>query len=289
MKSQRPYPFIYTQILPHFFAVILMCLIINGKALGQNTFEKELQRKTDSLLAPVSASETREQLYPNNVLQNLISPSGWGGFGTYVFGGVGGDYPEPYRKKADLITFGGFCIGDPQKAVNVAVSVNMVDVSRFRDFSGNFVVSRQIFTGSSIAVGGLQIFASEQQSDAPGRTFYFAFSHAIQSWESRTPGSSKLTYTIGIGNGRFYVKSPTDVDAGRGKHGTAIFGSISYELMKNINFNTEWSGMNLGFSLGIKPFENPLAFGIGLTNVTRYSSDKINSSFVISYPLSVRR
>jgi len=188
-----------------------------------------------------------------------------------------------------LISFGGFCVGDPQKAVNVAFSINLADVHKFRDFSGNFEVSRQIFTGSSISVGGLQLFANSQQSDSPGATFYFAFSHAVQSLPSATDGSSKLTYTIGIGNGRFYDKSPLDINADKGAHGTAIFGSISYELIKRVNFNTEWSGTNLGCSLGIKPFESPLAIGVGVTNLTRYSSNKPNSSFMISYPLSVER
>lgn len=271
-----------------FFAMILY-LVYSGSVSAQSSFENELQKKTDSLLAPLKASETRDELLPNAVLQNLISPSGWGGFGSYIFGGVGGDYAQPYGKKADLISFVGFCVGDPQKAVNVAFGINATDVSRADNFSGNLVVSRQIFTGSSISAGALQLFASKTLSDAPGSTFYFAFSHAVQSLPSATEGSSKLTYSIGIGSGRFYTKSPYDIEAGRGKHGTAIFGSISYELIKKVNFNMEWSGMNLGCSFGIKPFESPLAIGVGITNLTRYSSDKPNSSFVISYPLSIKR
>jgi hypothetical protein len=258
-------------------------------AFAQSSFEDALQKKTDSLLARAKAKDTRDELLPNDVLQNLISPSGWGGYGSYIFGGIGGDAPQPYGIKPDLIAYGGFCTGDPRKAVNVAVSMNVTNVHEVSNLSGNVQVSRQIFTGSSISAGGLQLFASKQQSDAPGSTFYVAFSHAVQWLPSRTPGSSKLTYTIGIGNGRFYDKSPWDVRAGRGEHGTAIFGSISYEILKKVNFNTEWSGMNLGCSLGVKPFASPLAIGFGVTNLTRYSSDKPNTSFIISYPLSVAR
>jgi len=267
-----------------------MGLIYSGSVCAQNSFDDALKKKTDSLLAPGKAKDYREELLPNDVLQNLISPSGWGGFGTYIFGGIGGDAPQPYATRADLVAFGGFCTGDPRKVVNVALSVNITDVHRVDDFSGNIEISRQIFAGSSISAGGLQLFANRTQSDAPGSTFYFAFSHAVQTLPSRrTPGSSKLTYTIGIGDGRFYDKSPQDIKAGRGAHGTAVFASISYELLKRVNLNTEWSGTNLGCSLGIKPFKSPLAIGIGLTNITRYSSDKINSSFTISYPLSVAR
>jgi len=269
--------------------VMILYCGCQGSAFAQSSFEDALQKSTDSLLAPVKAKGTSDRLLPNPVLQNLVSPSGWGGFGTYVFGGIGGDYPQPYVNRPDLIAFGGVCTGNPQKAVNVAFSINLTDVHRLSDFSGNFVVSRQLFTGSSISAGALQLLASPQYSDAPGSTFYVAFSHAVQWLPSATEGCSKLTYTIGIGNGRFYDKSPDDIKAGKGTHGTAIFGSISYELIKNINFNTEWSGMNLGCSLGIKPFESPLAVGIGITNLTRYSSNKPNSLFSISYPLSVAR
>ncbi|MDR3695418.1 hypothetical protein [Mucilaginibacter sp.] len=269
--------------------MLTLYLVYSGAAFAQTTFEGALQKKTDSLLAPVKATGNRDELLPNGVLQNLISPSGWGGFGTYIFGGLGGDYPQPYRNTPDLIAFGGFCAGDPQKTVNIALSMNITSVHDVRDLSGNFEVSRQIFTGSSISAGGLQLFASKHESDSPGSTFYFAFSHALQWLPSAANGGSKLTYTIGIGNGRFYTKSPLDITNGRGAHGTAIFGSISYELIKNVNFNTEWSGINLGCSLGIKPFNSPLAIGIGITDLTRYSSDKINSTFVICYPLSVAR
>ncbi|SDE67802.1 hypothetical protein SAMN05216464_108182 [Mucilaginibacter pineti] len=268
-----------------FFTIILY----SDCAFAQTSFENELQKRTDSLLAPLKARDARDELLPNSVLQNLTTPSGWGGYGSYIFGGIGGDYAQPYAKKADLISFGGFCVGDPQKAVNVAVSINVTDVSKVSDFSGNLVISRQIFTGSSISAGTLQLFASPHKSDAPGSTFYFAFSHAIQLLPSKTEGSSKLSYTIGIGTGRFYNKSPDDIKTGKGTHGTAVFGSASYELLKKVNFNIEWSGMNLGCSFGIKPFDSPLAIGVGITNLTRYSSDKPNSAFVISYPLSIKR
>jgi len=269
--------------------MLVLVFTMATHAVAQNSFENELKRKMDSLLAPVNLKDTRAELLPNDVLQNLISPSGWGGFGTYAFGGIGGITPQSYSRKTDLIAFAGFCAGDPQKAVNVAVGFNMANVSSVKNFSGNLVISRQLFTGSSVSVGALQLFANKRVSDAPGSTFYIAFSLALQWLPSETDGSSKLTYTVGIGNGRFYEKSIDDMKAGRGTHGTAIFGSISYELFKNVNFISEWSGTNLGFSLGIKPLDNTLAVGIGATDLTRYSSDKAAFVFVLSYPLSVKR
>lgn len=268
---------------------VALCFFCPEYAKCQNAFEIDLYKKIDSIIS-IGAIGAQQELYPNDAVQSVMTPAGWGGNGTYVFGGIGGAYPEVYKSnKADLIASIGACTGNPEKAVNVAAGLNMTDVHRFRDFSANFIVSRKLFKGSSISFGGLQLFANKKQSDAPGATFYLAFSHAVQTIRSKTRGCSKLSYTIGIGTGRFLRKSPKDIQAGKGKYGTAVFGALSYEIFQHVNLNAEWSGMNLGFSLGVRPFKNPLFFGVGVTNLTRYSADKPNMVFTIGYPLSLNR
>jgi len=223
-------------------------------------------------------------------MQSVMTPSGFGGYGAYLFGGIGGVYPAVYTTKADLIGSIGFCVGNSDKAINFASSINIGKVHNLSDLTANFIISRRVFTGSSISLGGLQLLASSILSDAPGETFYFAFSHSIQSIPSRTPGYSALTYTIGIGNGRFWQKSPDDIAAGRGKYGTGVFGNISYEIMRRVNLNAEWTGMNLGISAGIRPFaDSPFSIGVGAADLTRYSSDKPSMIFSMGYPLSLTR
>lgn len=274
-------------------AVIGICL--SSQAFGQTPFEKELNQKMDAFLAPmpnatIQVQQASAELYPSDAPGGILIPSGFGGYGAYVFGGIGATYPEAYRNnKADLITSLGFCVGNPLKAINFAASLNMTDVHRFRDFSGNFIISRKLFTGTSISAGALQMFANARQSDAPGSTYYVAVSHAVQTIESLTPGCSRLTYTIGIGSGRFYEKSPNDIQAGRGKHGTAVFGSISYELIQHVNVNAEWSGMNLGVSAGIRPFKLPVSLAVGVANLTRYTNNQANMVFSVGMPLSLSR
>jgi len=262
--------------------------LFSGKAFCQSDFERSLAQKVDSLLAPVKIDKRNTQLVPNDASQTVTIPSGWGGYGTYVFGGIGGVYPQVYHTNADLITYAGFCTGNPIKAVNVAVGINLTDVHNLRDFSGNFNISRVVSAGSSISVGGLQLFAP-RESDAQGGTFYFVFSHAVQTLPSATKGSSKLTYTIGIGSGRFYLKSPDDIAAGRGRNGTSVFGGISYEIMKHVNLIGEWDGENFGVMTGIRPFKNPLSIDFGVANITRFSGNRPDALFAIGYPLSVSR
>lgn len=271
------------------FILFLLCSILSDRAFCQDDLEKAIARKLDSMAKPIKTSDRYTALTPNDALQSVTVPSGFGGYGSYIFGGIGGAYPQVYQTNTDLIVSGGACVGDPFKAVNVAAGINMTDVHRFRNFSGNIIVSRAIFSGSSISVGGLQLFSDRHLTDAPGYTFYFAFSHAVQSLLSAVDGASKLTYTIGAGNGRFYLKSYKDIKAGKGKHGTAVFGSVSYEVMPHANVNAEWSGMNLALTMGLRPFKNPLSIGLGVTNLTRYSSDKPSMAFTFGYPLSLSR
>ncbi|QEC75857.1 hypothetical protein [Mucilaginibacter ginsenosidivorax] len=283
-------PFLYC-------AVIALCLLAQS-AFSQNSFERELKQQIDSFLAvKPNVDVTQEipqvgqrELYPSDAPSALLTPTGFGGYGMYIFGGLGGAYPEVYKNnKADLIASVGACVGDPIEAVNFAASLNMTDVHKFRDFSGNFILSRKLFTGTSIAAGALQMFANNNQSDAPGSTFFMAISHAVQTLPSLTPGSSRLSYTIGLGSGRFYEKSPKDIAAGKGKHGTAVFGSVSFEVIRHLTLNTEWTGMNLGLSVGIRPFKSPISLGIGVANLTKYSSDRANMVFSIGLPLSLTR
>ena len=268
---------------------LVLFLIFGGKAFCQSDFERAMQEKTDSLLSTAKDKNPEHNLVPDDALQTITIPSGWGGYGDYLFGGIGGIYPQVYHTSADLIASGGACFGNPFKAVNVAISINMTDVHRFTDFSGNFMVSRVVAVGSSISAGGLQLLAAKGRSDAPGETFYFAFSHAVQSLPSLTPGASRLTYTIGIGDGRFYLKSPDDIKAGRGQNGTGVFGSVAYEVIHHVNLIAEWSGTNLGVSAGFRPFKQPLSLGLGAVDLTRFSGDKPGMIFSIGYPLSLDR
>jgi hypothetical protein len=270
-----------------FFAAILM--LCSNISFGQNAFEYVLAKKLDSL-AKAKAIYASNELLPNDAMKSVMTPTGFGGFGTYVFGGIGGVYPAVYTNKGDLVSSVGFCVGNSERLFNFAASTNITKVTSLSDISVNLILSRKLFTGTSMSVGGLQLFAHSVQSDAPGGTYYAAISHALQGVRSKSPGYSALSFTIGFGNGRFIQKSPYDVAAGRGSRGTGVFGNISYELFKRVNVIAEWTGLNLGFSTGIRPFKaSPFSIGIGVSDLTRYSSDKPSMMFSMGYPLSLSR
>jgi len=260
--------------------------------LAQNVFEMGLRMKMDSLIAEKGLGPVDKQvLMPNNAVQSIMTPSGWGGGNSaYIFGVLGGVFPAMYKepKTGDLISAFGISGGNPRKYVNASFSVNITRVTEIRDWSVNLILSRQIFKGSSISVGGLQLLASAAVSDAPDGTYYIAYSHAAQSVRSRTAGYSGLSYTIGYGVGRFLYKSPLDIANGKGKYGTGFFANVSYEVLKQVNFNAEWSGMNLGFSSGIRPLKgSALTFGFGVYNLTNYSGDRVQYIGSLGLPFAL--
>ncbi len=260
--------------------------------IAQNIFESGLRLKMDSLIAEKGPVNLGSQiLLPNNSVQSIMTPSGWGGGNsTYIFGVIGGVFPAMYTdpNKGDLIAAVGISGGNPKKYVNASVSLNITRVSELRDLSVNIILSRQIFKGSSISAGGLQLLASAAVSDAPDGTYYIAYSHAAQSIRSKSPGYSGLGYTIGYGIGRFLYKSPQDIIHGKGKYGTGFFANVSYEVFRQINLNVEWSGMNLGFSSGVRPLKgSALTIGFGVYNLTKYSGDRIQYIGSLGLPIAL--
>ena len=259
---------------------------------AQNIFESGLRLKMDSLIAEKGPTNFQDQvLLPNNSIQSLMTPSGWGGGNsTYIFGVIGGVFPAMYVNPnvGDLVAAVGISGGNPKKYVNVSASMNISRVDEFKDFSFNLILSRQIFKGSSISVGALSLFADAKIADAPDASYYVAFSHSVQSVRSRTPGYSGLGYTLGYGVGRFLYKSPFDIANGKGSRGTGFFANVSYEILRQINLNAEWSGMNLGFSSGVRPLRgSALTFGFGVYNLTKYSGDRIQYIGSLGLPISL--
>lgn len=270
-----------------FVAVLAMYIFFPKYAHCQNAFERAIEKKMDSLAA-APAIFKKAELPPNDAVQSVMTPTGFGGYGAYVFGGLGATYPQVYTHIADGIGSAGFCLGDPSRLINFAAAVNVGKLRDFNDFSYNFILSRKLGAGTSLSAGALQLFANAGVSDSPIATFYFAVSHSVQSLPSAYGPWSRLTYTVGAGNGRFWQKSPDDAKAGKGTHGTGIFGSVSYEVFKRVNLNAEWSGVNLGFSAGVRPLKNsPLSFGLGVTNLTSYSASKPSLVGSFGFPLSL--
>ena len=238
---------------------------------------------TASSVKTSSTPDFDYELYPNIAGKSIMTPTAWGSYGQkYVFVAIGGADPQVYANRADLIAAAGIGAGNALKAVSFVGDVEMNDVSKWRNFSLSFSVSRIIGTATSISAGAMHLFADQIITDTKP-SYYIALSHSVQSIPSFTFGYSKLDYTIGIGSGRFYLKSKKDVQYKRGRYGTAVFANVSYEVLKNVNLGVEWTGLNLCVSTSWRPAYNLPSIEIGVTDLTRYSGNRPGFVFSIAH------
>lgn len=251
-------------------------------------------QQINPLNKPTSSGELTDklELYPNLAGKGMMTPTGWGSTRTFGFGFIGGTFPQVYSNDNDMIGGAGIGVGNSYKSISVVGIVNIHDASELNTLSGSLIASRHIGRGTSLSGGALHIFR-DYRTDARA-SYYLALSHTSQSIKSKTPGYSGLSYTIGVGNGRFYDKSPRDISTGKGEHGTAVFANLSYEFLRNMNIMAEWTGLNLGMALGWRPFfsENKRYIGpaisLGVADLTRSSGDQprlvlsLSHAFIIS-------
>ena len=257
-------------------------------AQDDHKFEQDYLKKMDSVLRAKDAVlgvNHGQTLYPDAAGKSALTPTGWGSNGTHLFAGLGGTYPQLYGRTVDLEASVGLCTGDAVKFVNVVGIFNVNDVSRFNNFSYGFTASHFIGKTGSVALGGENLFPNQKLSDA-GPSYYIVYSHVVQTTPSATPGVSRLSYSIGAGSGHYATKSPKDIEEGKGKYGTIAFGNVSYEVVRNVNVNLEWTGINLGASVGLSPFKNLPGIMVGIADLTRYSGDKPHLVFNIGHSLT---
>ena len=266
------------------FSLLIAFTLFQYCLLAQDSF-------LDSLKSPSNTEYGFEQsvrLYPNGISKSIITPTAWGGQSTYLFAVFAGTYPQSYLNVTDLVSAVGIGLGNSYKIVHLIAMLNINDVSSIDNFSFTFITTRNIGKGSSISLGGFHLFRDKIKSDSRS-SFYFALSHAVQTLPSKLTGFSKLSYTIGFGNGRFYEKSIHDIRNGKTSKGTAIFGNISYEILKNGNIIIEWTGINLGVAMAWRPFTKMPIICLGVADLTRNSGDKPRLVFSFGQSFNLKK
>lgn len=235
-----------------------------------------------SLPKSTLAESTFHGALPNIHGKSLTTPIGWGAAYGTVFAGVGGTTPAPYANKSDAAMGVGIGIGNPRKNVALEASIMSLDLSDWQRYSANLKLHRYLGHGNSIAIGVENILISDtlnNRSDAD-ESFYIVYSQGTQNkhFINDETNRTKLHYSIGIGNGRFWKKSPNDVANGKGKHGTAVFGNVAYELFDECNGIVEWNGVNLNAGLSktiMLGKQSALGINVGVADLTGYSGDGV--------------
>jgi hypothetical protein len=230
----------------------------------------------------VCAESTFHGALPNIHGKSLTTPVGWGAAYGTVFAGIGGTAPSPYASGADGAACFGVGVGNPVKYAGLEASIISLDISDWKRYALNLKAHHYLGHGNSVAVGVENInikdsVASRTDSD---KSFYIVYSQGVQNPHviDDETNRTKLHYSIGVGNGRFWDKTPSDIAAGKGKHGTGVFGNVAYELFNEFNAIADWNGLNLNAGVS-KTFmigkQSAVGFSVGVADLTRYSGDRV--------------
>jgi hypothetical protein len=223
-------------------------------------------------------------LRPNAVGKALMTPIASKPQRTLFYAYIGGTAPQVYTHRSDGLAGIVAGTGNAVKAVHVLAGLDMNDLSGLGNFSFSFRVSRALDKNTSLTGGGLHLFANRARSDF-GASYFLVISHAVQSVPAISPGYARLFYSLGAGTGRFLKKSRLDEKAGRGSYGTALFGNLSFEVIRHVNLIAEWDGLNLDFDIAWRPSRQWPSLLIGLADLTRYSGDKVRLIGAIGYSI----
>jgi hypothetical protein len=221
---------------------ILLCLVNGSLIYAQN---QDSSKGNNSLkIAP-----ERSPLLSNLSSRTAGVPNGWGN--SSLTGGIGINFSsQAHSFTPNLVAVAGGGTDIFHRNLNLSGTINLNDV-RLRNYSLDLKISKIVSRGSSISVGGIHPLFYSNLSGQPFQ-LYTAFSHAVQTLPSNTPGFSKLSYTIGLGSKNVdpgYISKPGSPKAKIYKS-VSYFSSLSYEAFKNMNVNLGWSS-NRGFNVGL--------------------------------------
>lgn len=211
--------------------------------------------------------------------KSMTTPVAWAVKPGTIFGYVGGTNPAPYTIRYDGAAVVGFGIGEPKKYVGIQCGLVFLDLSGLARYALKMKISHHLSQSNAIAFGIENIVLQDSASPSDGReSYYVVYSKGIQNnfFINKKNKKTELHYSVGIGTGRFRETSDYDIDAKKGRFGTAIFGNISYDMLGLMSVICDWNGVNLnaGLSKTIKLNKN-VQFGlnIGYSDLTMNSGN----------------
>ena len=227
-------------------------------------------------------------MLPNIHPKSLTTPTAWGAANGVLFFGIGGTVNAPYDDEADGAAVVGVGFGDPTENLGAQIALFSLDLDSWDRYSASAHIHRDLGGGSAIGAGveNIVLLEGNQPDDEEyDESYYIVFSQSVQSDVFLNKHcASKLHFSIGIGSGRFGEKSDADVQSGKDRYGTYIFGNVAYEMFDEFNAILDWNGLNLNAGVG-KTFwidQFPLSVTLGAADLTDNSGDETRFIFALA-------
>lgn len=247
----------------------------------------ENERQLKHRLKPITLQDARavRDLYrahrvtlPSPTAHVLTIPSG---FGPAVFSNqpnhatvaasFGGVSRVPWTNDPDAGLAIGLGFGNSFEELGIAMMLSLNDLSDIRDqdrTSFGFQLSRYLFDGLSVGLGAENLFVNDTDGEASP---YIVASWAFDGLDTPLPLNGVLT--VGVGGGRFAHKSPRDTAEGKGRSASKLFGGFSFQTSNSTSVIADWNGRNLSIGASWRVSDSPIAFKMGIRDLTSFSGD----------------
>ncbi|QIZ69712.1 hypothetical protein [Oxynema aestuarii] len=246
---------------------------------------QQIEQRTSQLQQrlQVLQSNPLQQIYLGAPGTSSNTPTAYGGSLGSV--GVGFSYQERtrYTDKNDGTAGLVFSLGNPQTAVGFDVGVTLLDLSDWGDRgSFNFKLHKALPQDFAVAVG-IENALIWGFSDADTST-YAVGSKRFRLKESSQDPFSRLSVSLGFGNGRFRTEDQVQDDEGS----IGVFGSVALQILPAASTFVEWTGQDLNLGASIAPFRDfPVVITPTLSDVTGTAGDGTRFTIGVGYGLSL--
>ncbi len=219
---------------------------------------------------------------------SLTVPTGFGASAGNAFVGLGYQSSTRVNDGQDAGISLGIGFGDPKDLVGLEVAfINYstgLRSSFLRNGGFSFKLHRLVNETTSVAFG-IENFATYGASDATS-SVYGAISTILQLEESAEKPFSSISFTLGVGGGRF--RSISDINTLQGT--VNVFGSVAVRAAEPISLIADWNGQTLSVGASIKPFRDlPLVITPGITDIAGNNTNgtRINGLNGLRFTLGV--
>lgn len=215
-----------------------------------------------------------------------ISPTAFGpGFGQF-FWGAGFQHRTRFTDSADGTISTGFGLGNPRRNVGLQTTVTVLDLVENRSYDDGFMkrgsisfkLHRLLPNDFAVAVG-VENAIVWGFTDA-GTSTYGVVTKRFQLRESTEEPFSRVTVSLGLGNGRFRFEDDfnNDVDT------VNVFGSVGVRVHPQVSAIADWSGQDLTLAASIVPFRNiPLVLTPAIADITGSAGDGARFRLGVGY------
>ncbi len=215
-----------------------------------------------------------------------ISPTAFGpGFGQF-FWGAGLQHRTRFTDSADGTISTGFGLGNPRRTVGLQTTVTVLDLMSNRSYDDGFMkrgsisfkLHRLLPNNFAVAVG-VENAIVWGFTDA-GTSTYGVVSKIFNLRESTAEPFSRVTVSLGVGNGRFRFEDDFNNDVNT----VNVFGSVGVRVHQQVSAIADWSGQDLTLAASIVPFKNiPLVLTPAIADITGSAGDGVRFRLGFGY------